>query len=291
MKKILVAVIALTVTVFAQDEISVKVTGDRVSLRAEPDVNAVLLDRAMKGDELVLKDNSNPDWVGVQPPTAIDLWVSGEFVSSNTVLPELLNIRSGPSLSHASVGIAVKGETLDVRGEVDNWLRIAPPTNAVIWISRSYVDAPPPVIVETATVEPMVSKPIVIEPLPGEKPDDPVKPKRKTVVLSAKKEPSVQDIMRSITFPSQKLEPDLSKPQGAVRTYGGVLQPFKGELYKLVDEHFTDIIVCYVRGNKLQMQTLSGMQLEMTGKTYWADGLDLPLVVPSRITPFSVAGR
>ena len=115
MKKILFALIALSAAVYAQDAVKVKVTGDRVSLRAAPDTNAVLLDRAMAGDELVLQNNSNPDWVGVLPPEVIDLWVSSEFVSSNTVLPEVLNIRSGPSLSHHTVGSAQKGDILGAR--------------------------------------------------------------------------------------------------------------------------------------------------------------------------------
>lgn len=264
MKKMLFILIALSAAVFAQDAVKVKVTGDRVSLRAAPDTNAVLLSRAMLGDELILQDNSNPDWVGILPPETIDLWVSREFVSSNTVLPELLNIRSGPSLGHSVAGAAQKGDVLTVRGEAGGWLKIAPTSNTVIWISRNYVEAPAPVII---------------------KPFEDVVPVKETQpVVQIGTEPTVQEIMTAISVTVQKkLTADLAKKQGVEGAYSGVLQPANALLYKLVDDHFTDIIVCYVRGNKAQMQTFTGMKLEVTGKIYWAEGMDLPVVRPVRI--------
>lgn len=264
MKKMLLILIALSAAAYAQDAVKVKVTGDRVSLRAAPDTNAVLLDRAMTGDELILKNNSNPDWVGVLPPEVIDLWVSSEFVSSNTVLPEVLNIRSGPSLSHHAVGSAQKGEFLKVRGEISQWLKIAPTSNTVVWISRKYVEAPRPVMMELVATQ------------------------ATQIVAQAGAEPSVQELMTAVSATEQKrLAADPAKPQGVEGTYCGVLQPSDARLYKLVDDHFTDVIVCYVDGNKAQMQTFTGMKLEITGKTYWAEKMDLPVVRPVRIKLFA----
>ena len=260
MKKMLFILIALTTASFAQDATKVKVTGERVSLRAVPDTNAVLMGRAMLGDELVLKDNSKPDWVGVFPPETIDFWVSSEFVSNKTVQTELLNVRSGPSLSHSVVGTASSGTVLNVRGELSQWLKIAPTSNTVVWISRKYVDAPG----FTAAV------PVVVQGT--------------QTVAQIGTEATVQEIMTAISATAQKkLTVDPSKTQGVDGSYYGILQPADAALYKLVDDHFTDVIVCYVRGNAAQMQTFSGMKLEITGKTYWAEGMDLPVVKPSRI--------
>jgi uncharacterized protein YgiM (DUF1202 family) len=261
MKKLLFILIALATASFAQDATKVKVTGERVSLRAVPDTNAVLLGRAMLGDELVLKDNNKPDWVGVFPPETVDFWVSSEFVSNKTVQTELLNVRSGPSLSHSVVGTASSGTVLNVRGELSQWLKIAPTSNTVIWISRKYVDAPG----FTAAV------PVVVQ-------------QGTQMVAQIGAEATVQEIMTAISATAQKkLTVDPSKTQGVEGTYSGILQPADAALYKLVDDHFTDVIVCYVRGNAAQMQTFSGMKLEITGKTYWAEGMDLPVVKPSRI--------
>ncbi|MFA7257074.1 MAG: SH3 domain-containing protein [Kiritimatiellales bacterium] len=265
MKKILFTLITLTAAVYAQD--FVKVTGDRVSLRAAPDTNAVLLDRAMLGDELTLKDNSNPDWVGVLPPASIDLWVNSEFVSNNVVLPKLLNIRSGPSLSHHTVGMANQGDVLTVRGEAGGWTKIAPTSNSVVWISRSYVEAPKPVV--------------VVEPKPAEAA---VLVQETQTVVQVVAEPTVQDVMTAASVTAEKkLTADPAKEQGVEGTYSGILQPAEGLLYKLVDNTFTDVIVCYVRGNAEQMKTFSDMKLEITGKAYWAESKDMPVVVPSKI--------
>ncbi len=268
MKKILFALFALTLAAYAQETApgtgKVKVTGVRVSLRAAPEVTAVLLDRAMTGDELVLKDNSLTDWVGVLPPETVDLWVKSEFVSSNSVLPELLNIRSGPSLSHSTVGTAHKGDVLTVRGEMAQWLRVAPTSNTVVWISRKYVDAPAPVIIEP------VAAPVAVQAT--------------QTVVQVVADPTVQQIIGAYSETMQKkLTKDTAKPQGAEGTYYGILKPVDAMLYKLVDDHFADIIVCYVRGNKPQMQTFTGMKIEITGKIYWAEGKDLPVIVPARI--------
>lgn len=269
MKKNLLILFALALSAvgYAQDAVKVKVTGDRVSLRAAPEVTAVLLDRAMTGDELILQDNSHPDWVGVLPPEAVDLWVSSEFISSNTVQPRVLNIRSGPSSSHSIVGTARSGEVVRVRGEVAQWLRIAPTSNTVVWISRKYVNAP--VTVSTA---------------------DPVEAvatgQNTQAVVQATAEPVIQDIMM-VTIPGaktpKKLEPDPGKKQGVVETFSGVLRPTGSILYRLADDHFEDITVCYVRGNQMQMRAYAHLPLRITGKIYWAAGLDLPLIVPATI--------
>ena len=268
MKKILFAFIVLTVSAYAQDAVKIKVTGDRVSLRAVPDTNAVLLSKAMLDEELLLKDNSNPDWVGVLPPETIDLWVSNEFVSNKTVRTELLNIRSGPSLSHSVVGTASSGTVLNVRGEIAQWLKIAPTSNTTIWINRKYVDAP-----GMAVIEPVA---------------DPLPPQETQTVVQAATDSAVQEVVTAISAPPEKkLVEDSSKPQGVEGTYYGVLRPFDGTLYQLVDDHFTDITVCYVRGNEAQMKTFTGMRLQITGKVYWIKGMDLPVIIkPSRIKLF-----
>jgi hypothetical protein len=158
------------------------------------------------------------------------------------------------------VGSAQKGELLKVRGEIAQWIKIAPTSNTVVWISRKYVDAPKPVMMELAAFQ-----------------------TTQTVVNVA-----AQEIMTAASATAQKkLAVDPAKPQGVEGTYSGVLQPSDDRLYKLVDDHFTDVIVCYVDGNKAQMQTFTGMKLEITGKTYWAEKMDLPVVRPVRIKLFA----
>jgi hypothetical protein len=257
MRKLLSVLMFLAGSAYAQELI--KVTGERVSLRAAPETNAVLLGKASRGDQLVLHDNSRPDWVGVLPPNSINLWVSSEFVSNNVALPEILNIRSGPSLSHSIVGSASRGEKLTVRGEIGEWTGIVPTSNTTIWISRRFVDAPAMVPAVTGP-----GKPVVFEE------------------FNAAGEP--MDVAAAEAGPEQKkLVLNPAKKQGVAAAYTGVLQRENDQLYKLVDDHFKDVDVCYVRGNAAQMQTFCGMKLQITGKAYWVSGKDLPVVVPSRL--------
>ncbi|MFA5689095.1 MAG: SH3 domain-containing protein [Kiritimatiellales bacterium] len=166
MKKILIGLTMIAGVLLAQDEGTVTVTADRVSLRAEPDANAVLLERALQGDEFILKDNGNPEWVGVVPPDSVDLWVSREFLENSEVLPSRLNVRSGPSLNHSIVGVLEKGQAVAVRGTTAEWMKIAPVQEATVWISRRYTDVKitaPAEPVEPAEAAVEIEEPAIVE--------------------------------------------------------------------------------------------------------------------------------
>lgn len=261
------AALALAVSVHAAEDVKVKVTGNRVSLRAEPDVNSVLLDRAMKGDSLVLVDDSNAEWLGVFPPESVDVWVHSEFIQNGKVIPNRLNIRSGPSLNHSVVGVVEGGQELTVRGEAGGWLRIAPLKGTVAWISRKYAK------VDGEVKEPVVK--ITVESGP--------KPQNKSGIRS-----EINTVMISIDGADElpaKLVPDPDKQQGAEEEFSGILQPVGGLLYKLVTPDVEKITVCYVRGNAEQMKTLAGRPQTIIGRTYWALGVDRPVIVPVKIRP------
>ena len=122
------------------DEVSkVRVTGDRVSLRVRPDINAELLDRAMQGEELVFLGKTN-GWVAVQAPNSLDYWVAGQYVQNGTVQPEKLNVRSGPSQNYSVVCVVNKGDSIALRGEFNEWLKIVPPAGSRVWISEDYTE-------------------------------------------------------------------------------------------------------------------------------------------------------
>ena len=267
MKKLLMGWMALGLAfaVSAANEETVTVTGNRVSLRAAPDINAVLLDRAMSGDELVLANNSNADWVGVQPPDSIDLWVAREFLSGGQVVPLKLNVRSGPSLSHSVVGVVTNGTKLIVRGTVDGWARIAPPATTTVWVSRRYVDAPElpteSIVLEIEQTEPEKVRKKITQYSDG------------NVVIESMTEPVVP----------AELVPDPDKPQGVEKEYRGVLRFASGKLYKLVDPDAGWKVLCFVRGNEAQMKELKGKNVTLTGQAYWAKGLSVPVVKPVTI--------
>jgi hypothetical protein len=265
----LVVLVLAVSAVAAEDEVKVEVTGNRVSLRAAPELNSVFLDRAMKGDSLVLADDSNAEWLGVFPPESVDLWVHSEFIRDNKVVPEQLNIRSGPSLNHSVVGVVERAQELTIRGEVAGWLRIAPPKGSVAWISRQYAE------IVGAAKEPVIS--ITVEPAP--------EPETVQVVKTVS-QPEINVVMTATAGLSglpEALEPDPAKNQGSQITLSGILRPAGGLLYKLVNPDIEGTTVCYVRGNAEQTKELEGQALTIMGRSYWALDLDLPFIRPLKI--------
>ena len=117
----------------------IRVTGNRVSLRARPNKESELLDRAMRGDEFVLLEKTN-GWVAVQAPDTIDFWVFGKYLKNGVVDPKKLNVRSGPNQNYSIMYVAKRDEKLQVRGEDKGWIRVAPMSGAKVWICDKYVE-------------------------------------------------------------------------------------------------------------------------------------------------------
>lgn len=235
------------------DVVKVRVTGDRVSLRALPSTDGELLDRAMRGEEMIYFEATN-GWAAVQAPDSLNFWVSGEFIQNGIVQPEKLNVRSGPSLNYNVVVVVKKGDSLSVRGEFNDWLKIAPPEGSRVWISADFVEK----------IEPPKPEPVV-EPEPEPEP-----------------EPVVEE-------PEEELQPlilelDKTKKQGVYSEIPGVLRRANPGLYKLV--YIVGDIeepVCLVRGSERQMERLLNRSVLIKGKKYWAKGVDLPVIQPDKI--------
>jgi len=300
MKNVWIVLSALIVagSVCADEPGMVKITGDRVSLRAAPELNAVLVDRAMSGDLLMLKDNSQSNWVGVTPPGDVDVWVNSEYIREDKVMPARLNVRSGPSLNHEVVGEVQQGDLLTVRGEAGGWQRIAPPKTAVVWVSRKYAEVigaiPPPVILirvepssEPVAAEMVKPEPVVIvvqkampSPVVEEQVPDAVQ------IVKTVSQPEVNEVMvavaQTLKLPTTLII-DPNKEQGMEELFSGILRSTEGVLCRLVDRNVQQVTVCYVRGNMAQMKAYADLPLAITGKAYWAVDLDMPVIVPVKI--------
>ncbi len=237
----------------------VRVTGDRVSLRSNPDLNSELLDRAMKGEELLFLGKTN-GWLAVQAPENLDFWVSGQYVQNGTVQPTKLNIRSGPSPNYSVVCVVKQGDTLALRGEFNEWLKIAPPAGSRVWISADYAELIQPPKLEPEP-EPVVESEFESEPAPMAAPEPPEKELQPLVLVL-----------------------DKTKPQGVYDEIPGVLRRANPGLYKLVllvgdlEEP-----ICLVRGKEAQMESYLNRSMLIKGKKFWAKGVDLPILQPVKI--------
>ncbi len=239
--------------------VKVKVTGDRVSLRAKPDINSELLDRAMRGEELVFLGKTN-GWVAVQAPSSLDFWVSGQYVQNGTVQPAKLNVRSGPSQNYSVVCVVNQGDSIALRGEFNEWLKIAPPAGSQVWISEDYIE-----ILEAPKPEPVV-EPVVAEPEPEPEP----------VVVAP--QPLAEEPNPLV------LVLDKTKEQGTYDEIPGVLRRATPGLYKLVlIVGDLEEPICLVRGKEAQMESYLNRSMLIKGKKFWAKDVDLPILQPIKI--------
>lgn len=255
-----------TPVVQSNDVPKVVVTGDRVSLRAAPSLNGDLLDRAMSGDELIYYSETN-GWAGVQAPKTLDVWVLAEFIQDNMILPEKLNVRSGPSLNYPVVAAIRKGDTVEVRGDFNGWLKIVPPESCVVWISADYVKH----------INPPVEEPEPKIEVPEEKPEPEVK----------KPEEVIEEKPEEEELPPLMLEIDGSRVQQVMVTVYGVLRPANPGLYQLVlIEDEWEEPVCLIRGSEAQKEELEQLlnrSLRIKGRRYWLKSTYLPLIQPEDI--------
>ncbi len=259
---ILLASIAIGATAQTNEVEKVKATGDRVSLRAKPDINSEILDRAMKGEEFVFLGETN-GWLAVQAPESLSFWVAGEYVQNGVVQPAKLNVRSGPGPSYSVVCVVSKGDSLSLRGEFNNWLKIAPPDGSQVWISAEYaqlVEPPKPV----AEPEPA---PVVTEAGAEAKPE--------TVTPAPVEKEQLKPLVLVL---------DKTKKQGLYDEIPGVLRRANPGLYKLVliDGNIEETI-CLVRGEKRQMEHFLNRSMLIKGKKYWAKGVEWPILQPTTI--------
>jgi len=260
----------LTANAQTNGVLKVRVTGDRVNLRARPDLNVEVLDSAMRGEEMVCLEQTN-GWVAVQAPESLDYWVAAEYVQNGVVQPEKLNVRSGPSQNYSVVAVLSKGETVSLRGEFNDWLKIAPPQGSKVWISADFVE-----IIEPPKPEP------VIETIP--EPELVVEPAPEPEVESADAEPGPVVESEKEQLPPLILVMDKSKPQGNYDEIPGVLRRANPGLYKLVliSGGFEEPI-CLVRGKESQMERYLNRSMLLKGKVYWAKDIDLPIIQPEKI--------
>ena len=121
----------------------VRVTGDRVILRALPNGESEIVGQVSAGERLVAPEGvqAGAAWVKVRPPDTVDLWIYAPLVKDGVVIADGTYVRPGPGLQFRAVGRLQKGTALTTRGPATgDWLRIAPVEGACeVWISAAYV--------------------------------------------------------------------------------------------------------------------------------------------------------
>lgn len=260
----------------------VVVHGARVNLRAKPAADAEPVGKVAEGAVLQAK-SFRDDWVEVVPPESVELWVHRDFVKDQTVTAEKLYIRTGRSINHSVVGTMARGEHLTVRGEFQDWLKIAPSPAASLWVSRKLVElqtAPPVKAAEAGPALPP-PPPVAITVTETNAPTATAGALEQTVAPVAG-DFLPADIKTSLV--PLEGQGKVVQLEGVLRVVGfGFRQPSRYRLVRL--EGRSVATLCYVRGNSEQLNSLLDQRLLIQGRQYWVHGADYPVIIPERISP------
>ena len=134
----------------AQPPAEARIGGDRVNVRAAADGESQVLGQLDYDARVVLAGSAGDPWVKLELPESFDVWIYSPLVKTDpegrsVVGVNRAQLRAGPGLHHASVGIADRGVPLDVRGHSGDWTRLSPKGVPVYgYVTNLYVKLPPP---------------------------------------------------------------------------------------------------------------------------------------------------
>lgn len=260
-----------TLCMAAEEAVIATVTGQRVNLRAKADLQSEVVGQVSEGDSLRVKSILE-EWLEVQPPEQIDLWVHRDFVVDGQVVGNNLNVRAGAGINYSVVGRLSRGEPVIIRGNFGEWVKISPPPRTSLWVSKSLVELP----------KPRVKTPLPPAPMITVETSAPPEHVSETVVT-----PPPAEVRTPPEPEGLKLIP--LEGQGKSVKRAGELKPApfvfgRPSPYRLVRRDGTRYVtLCYVRGNTGQLDSLVGENLVIHGREYWVQGVRQAVVVVESI--------
>ena len=228
----------------------VRVTGDRVSLRTAPSLEAGVLDRAMRGDIFKELGRSN-EWVAIEAPEYVDAWVSESYLTNGVVIPNKLNVRSGPNRNYAVLTVVEEGTKLEELDRFHAWVKVAPPKGSRVWIHVDYTESVPSEVGELVEEPGMIASEYV----------------------------AFDEV--ELVLPVLPLELDTQQDQGLEQIFVGRLDRANPGLYRLLSAE--DQVLCLVRGRMEQLETLVDRWVGIEGLVYFIKASALPVLQPNRI--------
>lgn len=117
-----------------------KVSGNKVRLRAKPDLDCHVIKNCIKDDLFLVIGEENDFWK-VQPPEETKAYIFRSFVLDGTVEVNRVNIRLSPDVDAPILGQFHKGDKIEgkVCQQDHKWLEITPPKEIGFYIAKEYV--------------------------------------------------------------------------------------------------------------------------------------------------------
>ncbi|NLB68926.1 MAG: SH3 domain-containing protein [Lentisphaerae bacterium] len=293
-ESILVFLISAGLSAASQTQL-VTVKGTRINMRAAPSPEAEVVGQVSEPEQLVLQGSVDEPWVKVTPPENVDLWVFAKLVDDNNKInAKSVRIRAGAGLNYNIVGELNTGDSVIVRGKMGDWLKIAPFPEASVWITNAYVklaspkQVPLPKKSENNDREHTPAKvghaAVAPQPPPFQE-----KPEKYHPITDRVSGESVNPnaLIGPAAVPASKLRPGAK--QALSGSYAGILAlspagvhptPFRLVLF---DQNNNPVTVCYVLGNRQQLDTLKGQNFTIEGTVYWFKDTALPTIFAQNI--------
>jgi SH3-like domain-containing protein len=268
-----------------------RVLADRVNLRARPVTSSEVVGQVSEGETLEVV-SIDDQWAEIIPPPRIDAWVASEFVVDGQVVVSKLNARSGAGINYNVIGTFAKNDRVTRRGSFGEWLKVAPPSDARLYVSREFLDlmAPDKVTGPASVVPPTLAPPIELQPaVPLAQTDN--EANVPPPVRGFEDMPAADAEMVAVEGESEVAAPrDLRliplDGQGRVVQREGQLKKVPllffnpPGTHRLVKREGNKIITtAYLRGNKQQLDALVDHYLLISGNEYWTEDVKQPLIV------------
>lgn len=307
------AALSLAAATLLQAQTPVRVLADNVNLRAKPQLTAEVVAQAGYNDTLVAREIGE-EWVEVAAPTNVSLWVMKQYVQlpQNTIGAPRVNLRAGPSINYNIVDTLALGDSIVPRGEeVQEWLKIAPPASAHVWISREYVE------IQSAPEkkDKIEEKPAKNDEISAKNTENDEKTPKKRKKTEKTEEISTEAPLSqpSAPIPTPLISPSVPEKDQpvAVREIPvpppadlkliplegqGRLTEVEGELRAapLINEAPTRYrivrwqnnrwqILCHVYGEAIKFRSLQDKVVRIKGREYWIQGAAAPVLIPEQV--------
>lgn len=249
------------------------VKGDKVNLRGRADSNGEVIGHAAHGEALQVR-NAGETWVEVVPPERIKAWIHRDFVQDGRVAVKELTVRAGPNINYPRMGALFRGDAVTARETFGEWICVAPPTNASIWVHRDFLELPASLTAPAVAPVAAVSNvpPAAVGPVPPA-----VDPATNPVAVA--EQPSPPSDLMLVPLPGQ----------GNPITREGWLKPAPYVFnppgrYRLAQKQGSHLdTVCFLRGNNQQLSSMTDTFLAIRGREYWVQGVREPVLVVEAI--------
>ncbi len=299
---LLLGLVSLGLLSAAMADGQMRVTTDGVNVRCGPGTSFEIVCQANKSDVVTVR-RATEEWSEIAAPADARLWVYAELIEDATVIASRVQIRSGPGINYRPAGKLEKGCQVSIEETVGDWVRIAPPPEASVWISNQYLVSPdvpaqvrapapakPPKLAKPVPESPAVrggAEPARAPPIPVVAASAPVPPQPRQVDKVDESEdedrPPLPMALEGRHLDEDRQQGERVRLEGEIRTARATWGKLSS--YRLVghDSEGRAITRCYLLGNPEQLKSVLGRRASIDGRQYWVRRVRYPGVRPDHI--------